>query len=156
MNKIFFLLILIILALGLPFIFNINSVLENFSLNQFSGDYPSAQTQVLLQDTYPTIGKNQISNKTANDIWREYPVFEVGSYEQITNNIRYPDNPDDGRCTPASMCNALYYNKKMGNNVITQLPPVNTDSGTRVGYFVTDERIITSLPYRVDNQNVLY
>ena len=159
MNQIIFLLLLIVLALGLPLVFNISNVLEgysNYSLDQASGNFPDAQTKVLVQDTYPPIGKNQISNNTANDIWMDYPIFSLGSYAQITNNIRYPDNPDDGTCTPASMCGALYYDKNTGNNYVKPLPPVNPDCGTRVGYFTTDDQVITSLPYRTDMQNILY
>jgi hypothetical protein len=86
----------------------------------------------------------------------DYPIFSLGSYAQITNNIRYPDNPDDGTCTPASMCGALYHDKNTGNNFVKPLPPVNPNCGTRVGYFTTDEQVITSLPYRTDMQNILY
>ena len=98
MNQIVFLLLLIILALGLPLIFNLSNMIEgysNYSLDQAAGNFPDAQTKVLVQDTYPPIGKNEISNDTANDIWMDYPIFPLGSYAQITNNIRYPDNPDE-------------------------------------------------------------
>ena len=50
------------------------------------GNFPSAQTEVLVQDTYPAIGKNQISDNMASDIWWHYPIFTLGSYKQITNN----------------------------------------------------------------------
>lgn len=159
MNQIVFLLLLIILALGLPLVFNFSNIYEgysNYSLDQATGKFPDAQTQVLVQNTYPPIGKNQISDDNASDIWWHYPTFELGSYAQITNNIRYPDNPDIGRCTPASMCGALYHDKNTGNNYVKPLPPVNPDCGTRVGYFTTDEQVITSLPYRTDLQNILY
>lgn len=159
MNQIIFLLLLIVLALGLPLVFNISNILEgysNYSLDQASGNFPDAQTKVLVQDTYPPIGKNQISNDGANDIWMDYPIFSLGSYAQTTNNIRYPDNPDVGTCTPASMCGALYHDKHIGNNYVEQLPPVGTNCGTRVGYFTTDDQVITSLPYRTDMQNILY
>jgi hypothetical protein len=159
MNKMVFLLLLIILGLSLPLIFNFSNILEgysNYSLDQSAGKFPSAQTTVLVQDTYPPIGKNQISNDSASDIWQYYPIFQLGSYDQITNNIRYPDNPDEGTCMPASMCGALYHDKKTGDNYVKPLPPVNPDCGTRVGYFTTDEQVITSLPYRTDMQNILY
>ena len=159
MNQIVFLLLLIILALGLPLVFNFPKIYEsysNYSLDQATGNFPDAQTKVLVQDTYPPIGKNQLSNNTSNDIWMDYPIVSLGSYDQITNNIRYPDNPDEGTCIPSSMCGALYHDKKTGNNYVKPLPPVNTDCGTRVGYFTTDEQVITSLPYRTDIQNILY
>lgn len=158
MKQIFFLLMLIILALGLPLFFNFSSLVEgysNYKTGQAVGGYPSAQTQVLVQDTYPSLGKNQISNDTSNDIWQNYPTFELGSYAQITNNIRYPKNPDIGRCTPASMCGALYHQKDLGSNVVTPLPPV-LSPGTRVGYFTTDEQLIDSLPFSSNGPNILY
>ena len=159
MNQILFLLLLIILSLGLPLLFNISTLYEgysNYSLGQASGKFPDAQNKVLVQDTYPAIGKNELSNNTANDIWMDYPIFPLGSYDQKTNNIRYPDNPDEGTCMPASMCGALYHDKNTGDNTIKPLPPVDANSGTRVGYFVTNEQVITSLPYRSDMQNILY
>lgn len=141
MNKYLFLLILIILGIGLPFIFPFLKTLEgytNYYLNQASGNYPNVQTNVLVQDIYPAIGKNEISNNNSSDIWTEYPTFQLGSYDQITNNIRYPDSPDDGTCTPASMCGALYKNKKIGDNHIYPLPPVSDNDGIRIGYFTTN------------------
>ena len=78
MNQILFLLLLTILALGLPFIFNFKSIYENFSnysLDQATGKFPDAQTRVLVQDTYPPIGKNELSNKDAYSIFTQYPVF---------------------------------------------------------------------------------
>ena len=159
MNKFIYLLLLIILALGLPLVFKFPNIYEpfsNYSLDQAMGKVPDSQTKVLVQDTYPPIGKNQISDNTAYDIWRDYPIFELGSYAQITNNIRYPDNPDEGTCTPASMCGALYHDKKLGSNYIEPLPPLNPDCGTRVGYFDTNVQLVDSLPYRTSMQNILY
>jgi len=126
---------------------------SNYILADASGKYPKAQTEVLVQDTYPAIGKNQLSNNGAQNIWRFYPSFPVGSYEQITNHIRYPNNPDEGTCMPASMCGAIYHDKHVGNNYVTQLPPINPDCGTRVGYYTTN---VNLLPYRTDMANILY
>ena len=156
MNQIIFLFLILVLAIGLPLFLKLNNSIEgysNYSLAGAMGNFPNAQTEVLVQDTYPPIGKNEISNDTSSDIWWHYPTFKVGSYDQITNNIRYPDNPDVGTCTPASMCGALYHEKKIGSNYIEQLPPVKPDTGTRIGYFTTDENL---LPFRTDLPNILY
>ena len=126
---------------------------SNYYLGSTDGIYPSSEVDVLVQDTYPITGKNGVSNDGSNEIWWHYPIFEVGSYDQITNNIRYPNNPDTGRCMPANFCGALYKDKKFKSNYIEQLPPVNPESGTRVGYFTTD---INMLPFRTDEPNVLY
>ncbi len=158
MNQIIFLLMLLILAVGLPLVFNIPPIFEgysNYKSNQAMGDYPNAQTEVLVQDTYPPIGKNQLSDNTASDIWREYPIFTLGSYEQITNNIRYPDDPDEGTCMPASMCGALYEKKIIGSNIVNPLPPAS-NSGTRIGYFTTNEQLVDSLPFDSEGPNILY
>lgn len=153
MNQIILLLFILVLAIGLPLFIKISDTMEGYSNYSLAGARGNAKTDILVQDIYPPIGKNQISNDTASDIWWHYPTFEVGSYDQITNNIRYPNNPDVGTCTPASMCGALYHEKKTGNNYITQLPPVNPDSGTRIGYFSTDANL---LPFRIDTPNILY
>lgn len=159
MNQTVFLLLLIILAIGLPLVFKLSNTYEgysNYSLNQAMGNVPESQTQVLVQDQYPAIGKNQLSDETSSDMWWHYPVFQLGSYAQITNNIRYPNNPDIGRCMPGSMCGALYREKKTGNNYVTPLPQINPTCGTRVGYFTANEQLIDSLPYTTDMQNILY
>ena len=153
MNQIMLLFLILILAVGLPLFFKNSEGYSNYTLDGAMGNYPAAQNDILVQDTYPAIGKNELSNNTANDIWREYPIFELGSYKQITNNIRYPDNPDEGTCMPASMCGALYKNKHLKSNYIEQLPQLNPDCGTRVGYFDTD---INLMPFRTNMQNILY
>ena len=156
MNQIVFLFLILVLAIGLPLFLKLNNSIEgysNYSLAGAMGDFPNAQTEVLVQDTYPLIGKNVISNETASDMWWHYPTFKLGSYDQITNNIRYPNNPDVGRCTPASICGSLYHEKKTGSNYIEQLPPVDPKLGTRIGYFTTDENL---LPFRTDTPNILY
>jgi hypothetical protein len=155
MKQIFFLLMLIILAIGLPLVFNFSSLSEGYSNYKLDQSMGETQSHILVQDTYPPIGKNQISNDTASDIWQYYPTFTLGSYDQITNNIRYPRNPDVGRCTPASMCGALYHQKDLGSNTITPLPPVS-GSGTRIGYFTTDDQLVDSLPFSSGGPNILY
>ena len=144
MNSFLFLFIIIVLALSIPIIFNVKYPLEmlegysNYKLSGAQGFYPNAQTQVLVQDTYPRIQKNALSNDSAEDIWKNYPTFELGSYDQITNNIRYPKNPDEGTCMPAAMCGALYHDKFLGSNYVEPLPPLEKcNNCTRIGYFNT-------------------
>ncbi len=156
MNQIIFLLMLIILAIILPFFLRNIEGFSNYNLDQAMGNVPDAQTKILVQDIYPPIGKSELSNETSSDMWWHYPIFTLGSYKQITNNIRYPNNPDIGRCMPGSMCGALYHKKFISSNYINPLPPVNSENGTRIGYFTTDEQLIDSLPYRTDMQNILY
>lgn len=160
MNQNVFLFLILVLAIGLPLFFKINASLNNirdgftnYTLAGTTGNYPSSQTDVLVQDTYPITGINGISDETANKMWWRYPIFEVGSFKQMTNNIRYPHNPDNARCTPASVCYALYKDKKLGSNIIKPLPPVDPTCGTRIGYFSTNENL---LPFRTNVPNILY
>ena len=155
MNQIVFLFVIFVLAIGLPLFLKMYNSIEgysNYTLDMTTGNFPTAQTEILVQDTYPAIGKNTISNNTSNDIWKDYPIFELGSYKQITNNIRYPDNPDEGTCMPANMCGALYNKKKNHTNIITTLPPVKIN-GTRINYYNTD---VNLLPFRTNITNILY
>jgi len=152
MNSFLFLFLILVVALSIPVLLNVKNPLEvlegysNYNLASAQGAFPDAQTKVLVQDIYPPIGKNKLSNDTAADIWTKYPIFELGSYDQITNNIRYPPNPDEGTCMPASMCGALYHDKIMGSNYVEPLPQVNSDCGRRIGYFDTD---VNLLPLRI-------
>ena len=158
MNDKILLILILILSVGLPLFFNISESMKNqegysnLTLESSIGKI-SLSGDVLVQDTYPITGRNGISNDGASDIWWHYPIFEVGSYKQITNNVRYPHNPDEGTCMPASMCGALYRNKKIGSNIVTPLPPVNPMCGTRVGYFSTNKNL---LPFKSNFQNILY
>lgn len=153
-----FLFSILVLSLSLPIILNVKNPIEllegfsNYTLADTTGLYPCSQKIVLVQDTYPAIGKNKLSNNSSEDIWKDYPVFKVGSFDPITNNIRYPDNPDNGICAPASMCGALYKDKVIGENYIHPLPPVEI-GGRRVGYFNTDKDLLT---YNTDIANILY
>jgi hypothetical protein len=126
---------------------------SNNTLEDSMGDYPGATTNALVQDIYPITGRNGITNNQASDIWWHYPTFKLGSYAQITNNLKYSDNPDIGNCMPASMCGSLYKEKHLKGNYIHPLPPVNNNCGTRIGYFSTSANL---LPIKNDVTNVLY
>lgn len=126
---------------------------NNTNLGADNSKFPFTENNVLLEDSYPLTGRNGISNNGASNIWWHYPTFQLGSYDQITNNIRYPNNPDEGTCMPASMCQTLYKEKQLKTNYVKQLPPINPNCGTRVGYFDTN---INLLPFRTDVPNILY
>lgn len=120
---------------------------SNYTLDEANGKFPNALDDVLVQDTYPITGINGITNNGSNDIWWWYPTFKLGSYAQITNNIRYPRRTTDGRCMPASMCGSLYKEKYTGDNHVYALPPVNNTCGTRVGYFTSSVKSLV-LPFK--------
>ena len=110
MTKIYgiiFLLIIIVLGLYLAPILKI----EGFKSQDLTtpGTYPVSVDKPIL-NSFPLTGNKGVSNKNYQDIWRDYPEFSKSSFEQITNNLRYVDNPDEGTCIRADMCNALYKN----------------------------------------------
>jgi hypothetical protein len=111
---------------------------ENYD-NLGSGIYPASVNNVLLEDVYPVNTKAGVSKNSGHDIWWHYPIFEVGSYEQITNNLKYPNNPDDGQCIPAEFCGALYKEHQSKSNISTILPLVEDNRGLRINYYTTPQ-----------------
>ena len=141
MNKIILLVCIIFVILFVMLFFSnykLNEGYSNYTLEEASGDYPLSENNVLVQDSYPLINRNMVSNNDANKMWWHYPIFEVGSYNQITNNIRYSNNPDEGTCMPAEFCGSLYKEKQIKSNYIYPLPPISQTHGTRVGYFMAN------------------
>ena len=117
------------------------------------GNFPKSVDRAILDD-YPQIGINETSNNNYNNIWTDYPIFPLASFEQITNNIKYHDNPDNGTCIRADFCGAIYKNKKVPSNVVTLLPPAEEGPGARVGYFRSEpNELFFSIP---TNENILY
>ena len=160
MKDYIFLFLILVLSIGVPIFFKIQGSLKNikdgftnYTLAGAYGEFPCSETNALVQDTYPITGTDSVSDETSAKMWWRYPIFKVGSFKQMTNNIRYPNNPDDARCTAGDFCYAIYKDKKIGSNVIQPLPPVDPNSGTRVGYFATSENL---LPFRTNVPNILY
>ena len=127
-------LLMTILILGLYLGPIITEGFQKYTVNP--GLYPLSDDKVLL-NMYPQIGKNKTSDKSYSDIWWKYPIFTLGSFEQITNNLRYRNSPDNGQCIRADFCDALYHTKKNKSNIVNPLPPVEEGAGARVGYFRT-------------------
>jgi|LauGreDrversion4_2_1035121.scaffolds.fasta_scaffold31022_2 hypothetical protein len=151
MKKYLFLITILVLSLLFSFVYSTKEGYSNYYLANAQGDFPKA-VETRMLSFYPSTGKLGISANDAQDIWWHYPDFKVGSYAQITNNIRYPNNPDDGTCTPASMCGALYKEKQVASNYIEPLPPVGDCPGARVNYYRTEPNM---LAYK-NNGNILY
>lgn len=130
--------------------------LEGFKSGDFGkteGKYPLSVDQAILND-YPLIKKNEVSNNSASTIWWHYPIFTEPSFKQITNNLRYRNNPDDGTCSRPEFCGALYHSIKNKSNEINVLPPAEESEGARVGYFRTEpNQLYYSIP---TNENILY
>ena len=119
---------------------NINGY-SNYNLSE-PGIYPSADTIPLLTDEYKYTGRKTVSNDSYPEIWWHYPIFREGSYKQITNNLRYYRNPDEGTCVRAEFCGALYSDKNNKSNYIYPLPPVPPGSNPRVNYYRTGVNLL--------------
>ena len=113
---------------------------SNYTLEE-AGIYPVSEDKPLVYKSFPYTGNKNVSNNTASDVWWHYPVFKVGSYAQITNNLKHQRNPDNGTCVRSDFCGALYKDNQKGTNYIVPLPPVPNGEGIRVGYFRTEENL---------------
>jgi hypothetical protein len=141
--------LILILALGL-YLASFIKQSEGFKTSSFGkteGTYP------ILND-FPLIGKNEVSDDSASTIWWHYPIFSLPSFKQVTNNLRYVKNPDEGTCTRPEFCGAVYHSIKNKSNEIYPLPPAEEGQGARVGYFRTEQNdLYYSIP---TNENILY
>lgn len=109
----------------------------NYSLEN-AGIYPRADTVPILSGDYKYSGHKNVSNDSYNEIWWHYPMFKEGSYKQITNNLRYWKNPDEGTCVRAEFCGALYKDQENKSNIVLPLPEAEVTPGPRVNYYRTD------------------
>jgi hypothetical protein len=152
--------LLLILTVGL-YLAPFRNVFEGYKSYDLTtpGLFPRSVDKPILDD-FPLIGKNTVSNDSASDIWKDYPVFGIGpyangsAYKQLTNNIRYNRNPDNGICSRAEFCGALYHDKKHRSNIVNPLPPAEEGPGARVGYYRSEPNdLFFSIP---TNENILY
>jgi hypothetical protein len=150
-----FLILIILLAIGLPLFFQYHKEgFSKYTLDSTFGIYPESEEKVLVQDFYPRIKGNSLSNYTASKMWWHRPTFEVGSYDQITNNIRYSNNPDVGSCSPASICGALYHENQLASNYTSILPLVpEIKNDVRINYYNTSCNLF---PFSTNVTNVEY
>jgi hypothetical protein len=142
-NSIILLSIILIITLSSSLLFKVNfeEGYSNYNLAN-PGEFPSSEEKPLLTE-YPFTGNKDVSRNTEEDIWWYYPVFEVGSYTQITNNLKYRRNPDDGECSRAEFCGTLYHDKKNKTNISKPLPPAPPvdNENVRVGYYTTNHNL---------------
>jgi hypothetical protein len=148
MNKFILLIMFLLVSVLSPllFIFYKDIMREKYTnLGTIMGKYPISEDNALLQygNSYPISGKNGVSNKNISDIWWYNPIFKEGSYEQITNNLRYRNNPDNGSCSRSEFCGALYKDNQVASNISTPLPPVKPSCGSRINYYYTPENLLT-------------
>jgi hypothetical protein len=108
------------------------------------GKYPASENGGILDGgIYPAKGEIIIGQNQEQNLWKYYPVYEVGSYEQKTNNVRYAKNPDIGKCTPAEFCGTFYKSADLvPPNMSIPLDPTPPSEGpdnARVNYYWTPD-----------------
>jgi hypothetical protein len=145
-NKgIVFLFIFLLTIILTTFLFD-NSKFEGYSNYNLAnpGKFPNSETEPILKDSYSFTGRKNVNKNNYNDIWWHYPIFGVGSYAQITNNLKYRRNPDDGTCITADFCGVLYNDNQLKSNLSKPLPPapVVKPDAVRVNYYLTDSNLI--------------
>lgn len=113
---------------------------QNYDLSN-AGNFPSNVETPLLKNEYPLTNRKNVTNNSYSKIWWYYPIFDVGSYAQITNNLRFQKNPDDGKCITAEFCGSMYKDHPIESNIIKPLPPVPDTPGIRVNYYRTQENL---------------
>ena len=110
------------------------------------GKYPDSENGGILDGgIYEATGRTVIGQNQAQNLWKYYPIYEVGSYEQKTNNVRYAKNPDDGKCSPAEFCGAFYKDATLlPPNQDIPLEPTPSREGNadaRVNYYWTPDNL---------------
>ena len=106
--------------------------LEGFQLLNPSS-FPCGTDNPSLYGDYPVKKKPQATELEYSDIWKEYPTTQVGSYDQTTNNKKYWENPNNGTCIRADMCNGIYNDKTL--DIPSQPPMLKFGEGIRVNYY---------------------
>ena len=144
MTDIYFLSIVLVVIIISSFIVNKSMFQEGYSnhlANQ--GTFRTSESGPILLDSYPSTKKNTVSNNNYDSRWQDYPVFGVGSFAQITNNLRYWKNPDESPCRTPEFCNALYNDKDIKSNISTPLPPAPAvdDNNIRINYYTTNKNL---------------
>lgn len=113
-----------------------------------------AKEDILLNDSYPLKWSSSVNFEDQWKKWWHYPTFKVGSYEQITNNIRYPNNPDNATSTPTLFSGALYKDYQYKTNYYQDIPPVPVEMDkVRINYYNVGGNM---LPFVSDLPNILY
>jgi hypothetical protein len=108
-----------------------------------SGEYPHEVDEPLLYPTYPKIttgyGVVLRENNSENNS-KLYPVAaNLANYDQATNNVRDWVTPDNGSCSPAGMCGALYAPKTPAEYVVPSPLPMDSPA-RRVGFYGSERR----------------
>ena len=143
-NGIYFLLGLLIIVVISSFIINKSYFQEGYDNYLANHDMlRTSESGPILADSYPFTGKKTVSDNNYDTRWKDYPVYEVGSYAQLTNNLRYWKNPDESQCRTPEFCNALYDDIQIDSNISKPLPPAPSvdNDNIRVNYYTTNKNL---------------
>lgn len=142
-NVFIILIILLIVVILYYSLKNTNSKLElfnNYGMKNLQGNNSkNPKTKyLLLTDSFPTTSDpNKTTNNQYSNIWWRYPALKINSYKQITNNIRYSNNPDNGRIAPAEFAGGFYKDYQQQSNYSKLLPLAPINNRRRVNYYLT-------------------
>lgn len=103
-------------------------ILKN--MKDIEGEYPD---QLILKDMYPEKANPGYTNESYDTIWHDYPILSATSIE--TTNYRYWDQPDNGTCVPADLCNGLYEKIKLPAKPEPIRAPNLNDGLRRVNFY---------------------
>ena len=96
------------------------------------GAYPDTEDGLILDGDYRMKKNAGLSDFTYEEESTLYPVSQVGSYAQVTNNKEFWKIPCNGTAAPADFCGGLYDAKALpGESVAT--PP--KQDCLRVNYY---------------------
>ena len=108
------------------------SKIENFT-NLEPGTYPVSVTNPLLS-SYKERQPPRLSNLTLQELSKMKPVYSANS--QKNNNVRYWSSPDNGSCTPADFCDAIYEpNPDMVNKMDISIWNTNNSCSRQVNMY---------------------
>jgi predicted transglutaminase-like cysteine proteinase len=93
-------------------------------------------TDLLLDDVYERM-PIKIASKTRKELssYNSDINTSVGSFEQITNNVKNWEQPDNGTCPNNDFCNNIY-KKKIFN--IKPFTPANINDKYRINMYVSN------------------
>lgn len=140
-SKIVVMVIVFIATLFIPIVFK--GKFEEHFINY--GSYPHEQEFPLLYPEYKLKPEyKKTSNVNYQDIYNDYPTYESNSTE--INNKKYWKTPDNGMCSPAEMCNALYADSETpGINEIGIVDPNPAWDNKRINFYQASDR--EGIPY---------
>lgn len=122
--------ILVVLAiLGMYYVFC--GYTESFVNRLSKSNFPESQDNTILVNDYPTKQPQELTKHTYEQNSKLAPVSPMSSYEQVTNNKKYWNTPNNGSCSPAEFCGSMYGSKKISH----PSEPKPNDLSTRVNYY---------------------